>query len=77
MAGLAKLSETMAKQGERQIFPVPPHAPSKGAFDQGIFKKPIAAGTETLDFDRNDYNPEEIMRFRDRLQRRTIATEGA
>ena len=54
MAGLA---QTVARMQEQRAYPVPPHAPSRGKFDR-IFRPPIAAGTETLGFDRNTINPE-------------------
>jgi hypothetical protein len=58
MAGLNKLAELTARMQGQRIYPIPPHAPERGDFDKGIFRRPIAAGTGDLGFDRNVINPE-------------------
>ena len=51
-------------RGRRLYPPIPPHARDEAApFDQGIFRQPVAPGTQGLGFDNNGYTEDEWFRY--------------
>lgn len=43
----------------QRVYPIPPHAQDTRPFDEGIFRRPVAPGTQGLGFDNNGMTEEE------------------